>query len=58
MTLGTRGRALTAVPDCGDAASWVAADDLRIMIYTAEPDTEDADRLTFAIVLGTQSFID
>lgn len=36
----------------------VAADDLRIMIYTAEPDTEDADRLTFAIVLGTQSFID
>jgi hypothetical protein len=28
------------------------------MIYTAEPDTEDAERLTLAIVLGTQSLID
>ena len=36
----------------------VAADDLRIMIYTAEPDTEDADRLALAIVLGTQSLVD
>jgi transcriptional regulator with XRE-family HTH domain len=36
----------------------VAADDLRIMIYTAEPETEDAERLTLAIVLGTQAFID
>jgi hypothetical protein len=36
----------------------VAADDLRIMIYTAEPDTEDAERLSLAIVLGTQSLID
>jgi transcriptional regulator with XRE-family HTH domain len=36
----------------------VAGDDLRIMIYTAEPDTEDADRLALAIVLGTQSLID
>jgi transcriptional regulator with XRE-family HTH domain len=35
----------------------VAADDLRIMIYTAEPETEDAERLTLAIVLGTQAFI-
>ena len=34
----------------------VAADDLRIMIYTAEPETEDAERLSLAIVLGTQSF--
>ena len=33
----------------------VAADDLRIMIYTAEPETEDAQRLAVAIVLGTQS---
>jgi transcriptional regulator with XRE-family HTH domain len=33
----------------------VAADDLRIMIYTAEPDTEDAERLALAIVLGTQA---
>jgi transcriptional regulator with XRE-family HTH domain len=36
----------------------VAADDLRIMIYTAEPDTEDAERLALAVVLGTQSLID
>ena len=36
----------------------VAADDLRIMIYTAEPDTEDAERLALAIVLGTQSLIE
>jgi hypothetical protein len=36
----------------------VAASDLRIMIYTAEPDTEDAERLSLAIVLGTQSLID
>jgi transcriptional regulator with XRE-family HTH domain len=36
----------------------VAADDLRIMIYTAEPETEDAERLTLAIVLGTQALID
>jgi transcriptional regulator with XRE-family HTH domain len=36
----------------------VAADDLRITIYTAEPDTEDAERLALAIVLGTQSLID
>jgi transcriptional regulator with XRE-family HTH domain len=36
----------------------VAADDLRIMMYTAEPETEDAARLALAIVLGTQSLID
>jgi transcriptional regulator with XRE-family HTH domain len=35
----------------------VAADDLRIMIYTAEPETEDAERLALAVVLGTQSLI-
>jgi transcriptional regulator with XRE-family HTH domain len=35
----------------------VAADDLRIMIYTAEPGTEDAERLALAIVLGTQSLV-
>jgi transcriptional regulator with XRE-family HTH domain len=33
----------------------VAGDDLRIMVYTAEPDTEDADRLALAVVLGTQA---
>jgi hypothetical protein len=36
----------------------VAAADLRIMIYTAEPDTEDAERLALAVVLGTQSMVD
>jgi len=33
----------------------VAGDDLRNMVYTAQPDTEDADRLALAIVLGTQA---
>ena len=32
----------------------VALDDLRISVYTAEPGTEDAERLSLAIVLGTQ----
>ncbi|MDR7276381.1 helix-turn-helix transcriptional regulator [Catenuloplanes atrovinosus] len=36
----------------------VAQDDLRIMVYTAEPGTEDAERLALAIVLGTQSLTD
>lgn len=35
----------------------VAGDDLRIMVYTAEPGTEDAQRLELAIVLGTQSLV-
>jgi len=35
----------------------VAGDDLRIMVYTAEPGTEDAVRLELAIVLGTQSLV-
>ncbi|UOE43713.1 helix-turn-helix transcriptional regulator [Agromyces larvae] len=33
----------------------VTGDDLRIMMYTAEPGSADADRLQLAIVLGTQS---
>ncbi|SFJ82348.1 Helix-turn-helix domain-containing protein [Amycolatopsis sacchari] len=33
----------------------VARDDLRVTVYTAEPGTEDADRLELAVVLGTQS---
>ena len=33
---------------------FVATDDLRLMVYTAEPGTEDAERLALAIVLGTQ----
>jgi transcriptional regulator with XRE-family HTH domain len=36
----------------------VAADDLRIMVYTAEPNTEDAERLALAVVLGTQTLVD
>lgn len=36
----------------------VAVDDLRITVYTAEPGTEDAERLTLAVVLGTQSVVD
>ncbi|MGN6218613.1 MAG: helix-turn-helix transcriptional regulator [Microbacterium sp.] len=35
----------------------VAQDDLRIMVYTAAPGTEDAERLQLAIVLGTQSLV-
>ncbi len=33
----------------------VAGSDLRIMVYTAEPGSEDADRLAVAAVLGTQT---
>ncbi|WP_055588213.1 helix-turn-helix transcriptional regulator [Streptacidiphilus griseoplanus] len=33
----------------------VAGSDLRIMIYTAEPGTEDAERLALLTVLGTQT---
>ena len=35
----------------------VTADDLRLMVYTAEPNTEDADRLALALVLGTQTLV-
>ncbi|GAB2578229.1 helix-turn-helix transcriptional regulator [Microlunatus antarcticus] len=35
----------------------VALDDLRLMVYTAEPGTEDAERLALAIVLGTQTLV-
>lgn len=33
----------------------VPGDDLRITVYTAEPGTTDAEKLSLAIVLGTQS---
>ena len=36
----------------------VAGDNLRIMAYTAEPGTEDTDRLELAIILGTQSLVE
>ncbi|MGW4211080.1 helix-turn-helix transcriptional regulator [Lentzea sp. NPDC004789] len=32
----------------------VAGNDLRIMVYTAKPDTEDAERLALLSVIGTQ----
>ncbi|MFF6811139.1 helix-turn-helix transcriptional regulator [Streptomyces sp. NPDC012403] len=35
----------------------VAGDDLRITVYTAEPGTEDAERLALAVVLGTQTLV-
>ncbi|MEU6346753.1 helix-turn-helix transcriptional regulator [Streptomyces sp. NPDC046977] len=35
----------------------VAGSDLRIMVYTAEPGTEDAERLALLTVLGTQSLV-
>jgi MmyB-like transcription regulator ligand binding domain/Helix-turn-helix domain len=35
----------------------VAGSDLRIMVYTAEPGTEDAERLALITVLGTQSHV-
>ena len=33
----------------------VAGDDVRITVYTAEPGSEDAEKLDLAIVLGTQA---
>jgi transcriptional regulator with XRE-family HTH domain len=36
----------------------VAADDLRVMVYTVEPGTEDAERLALAVVFGTQELVD
>ena len=35
----------------------VAGSDLHIMIYTAEPGTEDAERLALVTVLGTQALV-
>ncbi|MDF3301703.1 helix-turn-helix transcriptional regulator [Streptomyces tropicalis] len=35
----------------------VAGSDLRIMVYTAEPGTGDAERLALIIVLGTQDLV-
>jgi len=29
-----------------------------MMIYTAEPDTDDAERLALAVVLGAQTLVD
>ncbi|HEY5223494.1 MAG TPA: helix-turn-helix transcriptional regulator [Microbacteriaceae bacterium] len=35
----------------------VAGDDIRLMVYSAEPASPDAERLALAIVLGTQSLV-
>jgi transcriptional regulator with XRE-family HTH domain len=35
----------------------VAGDDVRITVYTAEPGTQDAEKLDLAIVLGTQALV-
>ena len=35
----------------------VAGSDLRIMVYTAEPGTQDAERLALLTVLGTQALV-
>jgi hypothetical protein len=45
----------TVTLDC-DLLS-VAGSDLRIMVYTAEPGTEDAERLALLAVLGTQTLV-
>lgn len=42
--------------DCDVLA--VAADDLRVMVYTAEPGTEDAERLALVTVLGNQTLVE
>lgn len=36
----------------------VAGSDLRIMVYSAQPGTEDADRLALLDVIGTQSLVE
>jgi len=35
----------------------VATDDVRLMIYSADPAHEDADRLSLAVVLGIQDLL-
>jgi hypothetical protein len=36
---------------------FVATDDVRLLVHTAEPGTGDAERLVLAIVLGTQELV-
>jgi hypothetical protein len=38
-------------------AAGVPAGGRRITVYTAEPGTEDAERLALAVVLGTQALV-
>jgi hypothetical protein len=35
----------------------VEGSDLHLLVYTAEPGTEDAERLALLTVLGTQSLV-
>jgi transcriptional regulator with XRE-family HTH domain len=42
--------------DCD--ALQIASDELTVLAYTAEPGTQDAERLALAIVLGTQQLVD
>nr|WP_244188314.1 hypothetical protein [Streptomyces regalis] len=35
----------------------MAGSDLRLIVYTAEPGTEDAERLALLAVFGTQSLV-
>ncbi|MGW6282974.1 helix-turn-helix transcriptional regulator [Kribbella sp. NPDC055071] len=37
---------------------FVVTDDVRFMVYTAEPDTRDSERLALAVVLGTQQLVE
>jgi transcriptional regulator with XRE-family HTH domain len=37
---------------------FVATDDVRLMVYTAEPGTDHAERLALAVVLGTQHLVE
>jgi hypothetical protein len=43
--------------DCQYQARREVAGHLHITIYTAEPGTEDAERLALLIVLGTQTLV-
>ena len=37
----------------------IGADDgMRIVMYTVEPGTKDADRVAFAILLGTRTLVE
>lgn len=47
----------TVTLDC-DILTVNTGSDLRVMILTAEPGTEDAERLALATVLGTQTLVD
>jgi hypothetical protein len=42
----------------GETSTWRGIERNAIMVYTAEPGTEDAERLALAIVLGTQTLVE